>query len=159
MVSVDPRIRHPVELPDQLDRQGLPTRCLAIPDEPMRLHIPTLGDELVLSSDWTFTLHKEYRNSGFIDTVLGISSDDWEAYWKVINKLGDSITVTLPAGSVLKVDRVFIRKGAGDYDSLSFWLMDCPHKAWASKKVGGTAKGRLRFWVKLDDANKIEFVS
>ena len=124
----------------------------------MRLYVPTLGTELTLTSDWTFDLYDEHRNSDFINAILSISpSSGWDEYWKTRNKIKDSIVATIPAGSVLKVDRIYIRKGQGDYDSISFWLTDCPNKAWAPKKAGGTAEGRLRFWAKLDDANNIEF--
>lgn len=109
----------------------------------MRLNVPTLGTELVLAEDWSFDLHAEYRNHDFWCAV----SDEEYRYDSTKTR------VTLPAGSKLKVDRIFIRKGAGDYDSMTFWLVDCPNKAWAPKKVGGTATTRLRFWVKLDDAN------
>lgn len=124
----------------------------------MRVNVPTLGTELVLSRDWGFDLYDEHRNRDFIDTIAGISpTEDWNRYWKQREKLfpEGKIPVTLPEGSKLKVDRIYIRRGAGDFDSMTFWLVDCPNKAWAPKKVGGTATTRLRFWVKLDDANCI----
>lgn len=46
---------------------------------------------------------------------------------------------TIPNESILTVDRIFIRKGSRDFDSVTF--------RW----------NKNRFWVKLDDANKIEF--
>lgn len=49
------------------------------------------------------------------------------------------ITHTLPKGSVLTVDRIYIRKGAADFDSISFWL------------VGS----KLKFWARLDNVNEI----
>lgn len=54
-----------------------------------------------------------------------------------------SIPVTLPAGTTLVVRRIFIRQGAGDFDSVTF-----------SARVG---KKSHRFWVKLEDANNIMF--
>lgn len=50
----------------------------------------------------------------------------------------------LPVGTILTVDRIYIRKGAQDFSSLSFWAqipMD---------------KKRFRFWAKLSDVNEIE---
>ncbi|RQT26119.1 hypothetical protein [Burkholderia contaminans] len=62
--------------------------------------------------------------------------------------------VTIPAGALLTVDRIFIRKGAADYDSVTFWLK-------ASKVPvainGRQVKKSVRFWAKLDDVNAIEF--
>lgn len=52
----------------------------------------------------------------------------------------------LPAGSQLTVDRVYIRKGMNDFSSISFWAL--PHGE----------KKRHRFWVKLKDANTINYL-
>lgn len=60
----------------------------------------------------------------------------------------NGIITTLPKGSVLTVDRIYIRKGQGygKFSSISFYLT-LPQK---SKQ-----KGRLRFWAKLKDVNTI----
>jgi hypothetical protein len=94
----------------------------------MRLHVPTIGDCLRLTADWTFTLWNERRNWAFIN-VMGLPH---------VRELRH----TLPAGTVLKVGRVYIRGNQRDFDSITF-------------RVVGTKKAR--FWVKLDDANTIEF--
>jgi hypothetical protein len=52
-----------------------------------------------------------------------------------------SIPVILKKGIVLKVDRIYIKKGASDYSSISFF-------AEIDKK-------NYRFWAKLEDCNKI----
>lgn len=57
------------------------------------------------------------------------------AFWK---------NTSLPKGTVLTIDRIYIRKGAGEYSSLSFWAL-----------IPGDKK-RFRFWAKLDDVNRIE---
>ena len=48
---------------------------------------------------------------------------------------------------MLSVDRIFIRNGMPDYDSVTFRIRSHPEQ----KKLKG------RFWVKLDDANKIVY--
>lgn len=60
-----------------------------------------------------------------------------------------TVEVTIPVGSVLSIDRIFIRKGISDYSSLTFFLKSHPDK---------TFKKKPRFWTKLLDCNKIEFV-
>lgn len=60
---------------------------------------------------------------------------------------------TLPAGTELTVDRIYIRKGASDYSSLSFWIVSSPHPLLKTKSKGV----RKRFWAKLADCNTIEF--
>lgn len=69
--------------------------------------------------------------------------------------------MTLPAGTVLTVDRIYIRQGAKEYSSISFYIEETTIAAIAPKKKGkgGFAKGRTRFWAKLADCNRIEFAS
>lgn len=54
---------------------------------------------------------------------------------------------TFPVGTILKVDRIYIRKGAGmsEYSSLSFYAT-----------LPGQKK-KFRFFAKLNDVNTIEF--
>jgi hypothetical protein len=92
----------------------------------MKLYIPDIGDTLTLTKAWTFTLHNEYRNRelynmGLLDTQAGSSKP-----------------MTFNAGTKLIVDRIYIRKGAKDYSSMTFRY------------------GKLRFWAKLHDVNTME---
>lgn len=117
-----------------------------------RLFIPSLGTELTLARDWTFTLYNEHRNQTLI-TALGVAYPEQRDYYK---RQDQNEQVTLPAGAVLKVDRIFIRKGAATYDSVTFCL-----KASVKSPVvamGKSIRGSVRFWVKLADANNLEFV-
>lgn len=147
-----------------------------------KLYIPRLGADLVLSSDWSFRLFHEHRNSG-LQSAVGLANpfsglqDFWGAkpadrfaaleksQWREAD--GSLSTVkeryfngelqhrlTIPAGALLTVDRIFIRKGAADFDSVTFWLK--------ASKVPVTINGQqvkksVRFWAKLDDVNTIEF--
>jgi hypothetical protein len=109
---------------------------------PRTLCIPTIGDEFVLEQEWTFTLHEEHRNVDFAE-VLGVTG--WEPYpWRRPSKTHE---VTLPKGTRLKVDRIYIRKGADEFGSLTFYCN--PHLKGAKAK--GAIKGR--FWAKLSDVN------
>lgn len=51
--------------------------------------------------------------------------------------------VTLPTGTNLKVDRVYIRKGAKDFSSITFFMV-LPEKK------------SVRFWAKIPDVNTME---
>ena len=59
----------------------------------------------------------------------------------------DNLKVTLPPGTNLKIDRVYLRKGLKSYDSITFWA-----------KLPGEKK-KMSFFAKLDDVNKIGYVS
>jgi hypothetical protein len=54
--------------------------------------------------------------------------------------------VTLDKGANLRVDRIFIRQGSEDYNSVSF-RGDVSHMGVIHK---------VRFWAKLSDVNKIK---
>lgn len=87
--------------------------------------------------------------------------DDLETHRKEVGKIGkSSIQVTLPKGTELVVDRIYIRKGASDYSSITFRTyslgpMDVPNASYRKTKT----KKSLRFWVKLQECNTIVFES
>lgn len=64
--------------------------------------------------------------------------------------------VTLPKGTELALDRIYIRRGAEGYDSATFRVVDCPDKKLAPKRAGGTLSRAPRFWAKLPEVNRIE---
>lgn len=109
----------------------------------MQLNIPSIGTQLQLLQDWVFPLFNERRNRKF-----------WEAYfaepcpsqWGGGLKTVITKTVTLPAGAILTADRIYVRKGFPDFDSITFNL---------AKKIN-PFKTNGRFWVKLTDANRMD---
>ena len=192
----------------------------------MKLYIPELGDEIVLTKDWTFDLHSENRNetlavmNGFYTyynsnyqtlfineseipqirdqdyvveypnilgfepfrDVLGKNNGNWQKYndartkaeqdtpgyikyWDDYNEWRrqcdttgtPTIRITIPKGSVLKIDRIYIRKGAKDFSSVTFYWKNVPsvktkQPFWSSMKH---RKSAVRFWTKLADVNNI----
>lgn len=64
-----------------------------------------------------------------------------------------------PRKTVLRVDRIYIRKGNADFSSVTFYVVDTSIPALnpteRKKKVG--SKGRRRFWAKLSDVNTMQF--
>lgn len=137
----------------------------------MKLFIPEIGTDIVLSEDWTFNLYNERRNaitcvmSGFkenakeFDRINREKRENGEISWEDFWSLEYSEPLTLPRGTRLRVDRVYIRKGASDFSSVTFRIMSCPLKFLTLEKDGGTFPKyqHRRFWAKLDDVNKIEF--
>lgn len=73
----------------------------------------------------------------------------------------DQLNMTLPAGTILKVDRIYIRKGNSDYSSISFYASGLGKvEVWAPSYGNDRtkkSKSSLRFWAKLQDCNQIEF--
>lgn len=131
----------------------------------MKLYIPTLGSDLRLTENWTFWLHAEHRNSK-LGVILGFrqeSQSNWNySLWSGTHPAvaisehqlesghvirGLQYKTSLPKDTVLRVDRIYIRKGSSDFDSVSFRIVECPIKKLCKQ----------RFWVKLEDANQIVF--
>lgn len=121
----------------------------------MKLYVPRIGDCIRLTDDWTFDLYNEHRNSTLMEFVGDARSLAWHAH--------TSIPCTIQAGEILKVDRIYIRKGQSEFDSMTFYWMGQKTKggekpAWYNSNIIRKTPSRaIRFWVKLDDANKIEF--
>ncbi len=108
-----------------------------------RIVIPALGSALVLTKKWTFPLYAERRNEKVWRHFFPNDKLTYPWGYKIGRKELPSEIVSFPKGTVLKVDRLYIRKGVKSYDSVSFFatLPD-------GKKPG-------RFWAKLEDVNNI----
>ncbi len=111
-----------------------------------KLYIPALGDHIKLTADWTFLLFPESRNETLY-AHLGL-----EYPRRVYD--AKPVRVTLPAGTELGIDRIYIRRGNKEFDSITFNLLGVP-----TQKLQYGAKMRVRFWAKLAAVNTIEFES
>ena len=100
----------------------------------------------------------EQRNPMFVQYHK--EYDEWHKRAK--NEAVEFIEVELPAGTVLQVDRIYIRKGASDYSSITFYTKNLPEIVIENRGWGGAkskVKKSLRFWTKLHDCNKIIFAN
>jgi hypothetical protein len=101
-------------------------------------------------------LCKDVRNATEGYTKYWEDNAKWNEDAKSLIK--DSITVTIPAGTVLKVDRIYIRKGLSEYSSITFFAKDLGEVTRTNRWSNRTVKKKsLRFWAKLEDCNNIEF--
>jgi hypothetical protein len=125
----------------------------------MILFIPACGDRLTLTEDWTFPAWCERRNMKFLTTQGHVDEEHKDAYALYEGQPYRSpirkVRVTVPKGSVIECDRVYIRsynkgriKDGDDYDSITWKLVD-PKK--------GKAVRHGRFWTKLTDCNGLSF--
>lgn len=121
--------------------------------------IPSIGDKVEVTQDWAFHLEPESRNVNamkhFIPTFqleykqfafyeLGDQPSYHEYYYRYGKKPGyKKYPVTLKPGTVLTVDRIYLRKGKEDFDSITFVL----------NKPKGVKGPMIRFWVRLPEVN------
>lgn len=120
----------------------------------MRMFIPELGMRIRLTKDWTFDLHYERRNESLFPLVDPKHGFPTEFAWRVKQEV-DPVPFTIPKGTVLTVDRIYIRSGNHEFSSLSFRINRTKGKA--KQQVDNPFGVGLRFWAKLDDVNQIEF--
>jgi len=108
----------------------------------MQLFIPDIGTLVKLEQDWTFTLYDEYRN---------------QSLFEKLNKKRENQIVELPKGLVLKIDRIYVRKGLSQYSSITFRIPKPKNKKEKEDMpLNGDFNGVL-FWVKLHEVNGTEF--
>jgi hypothetical protein len=114
----------------------------------MKLFVPEIGTRLKLTADWTFSLYDESRNVPMHEFQTG-KKWTWD-----YRRNDPPIPVTLPAGAVLIVDRIYIRNGASDFSSLTFRALLSKDKKSFKAPFG---KAGVRFWAKLAEVNTIEY--
>ena len=120
----------------------------------MKLFIPPLGTVLTLAQPWTFRVFDESRNESLID-LAGLTEAQ-EKRWSSVGgswKLQDIPlgTFTFPVGTRLVVDRIYIRAGSKDFDSVTFRATEYTTKVRTGLK--GKKEKSVRFWAKLEDVN------
>jgi hypothetical protein len=125
-----------------------------------KFFIPDVGFRLRLTNDTTMSLLNTYDNFGIIradpkrDKVFqGVrAGHEFYAWTK------EFTDVELLAGTILSVARVYIRKGAADYSSVTFNIIESPQKIFTLKTKGGIWDGGLRrFFLHIDYVNQLEF--
>jgi hypothetical protein len=121
--------------------------------EPIGLYVPDINTKLRLALPWNFTIFREHRNEKFLRFIM---QDPNFNGWKYRDS-GNTHQwqVQLDSGSIIIVDRVYIRRGKGfeDFSSLTFRLQKGSTLVYNGDMI--TAKGNHRFWAKLRDVNKI----
>jgi hypothetical protein len=170
----------------------------------MKLWIPDIGDKIILTADWTFTVINEGRNSAIwkaldlekhpdvvtwhverakrlhaaeshekrhrtVKRAITTWGHRWEWDSPENEKRGEElwaayreaehpkVDVTFPKDTCLTVDRVYIRKGASEFSSLTFFIGNSPMPELQPVKKGGRwPSGPRRFFARLADVNKIE---
>ena len=130
----------------------------------MMITIPTVGSCLTLTHDWTFDLWAENRNEKFWRSLFGDPENDPEllakynlldphAQWRFWYDVKAKKPVTLVAGTILKVSRIYIRQSAKGFDSITFTIVSAPTHDLG---IGKHPKLKGRFWAKLEEVNRIE---
>lgn len=120
----------------------------------MKLFIPKLGTALTLAQPWTVTVYDEHRNASLIE--LAQLREKQQAAWA--NRETRFKTLPLgqfvfPKGAVLTVERIYIRQGVGDFDSVTFRARDYTTVVRTGLKT--KKPPTVRFWAKLDEVNEM----
>jgi len=109
------------------------------------LFVPPLGARLLLAEPWSFSLYNERRNA----TLMALLGDTRP----LVYGEPEPSPATLPPGTVLIIDRYYIRQGLEGYDSVSFRIAGASAAAPTYPRDGAVSKRQVRFWAKLEDVN------
>ena len=109
----------------------------------MKMYIPSLKTKLQLTKLWTFSLFCEERNKTLWDLKSGRSPLNMIP---LMHRRGVMALIDLPKGTNLTIDRIFIRQGSEPFNSVTM--------RGEVEHFGNLYK--VRFWVVLDDFNKME---
>jgi len=138
----------------------------------MQFYIPEISDEIRLLADWQFDLYNEERNTSLNKFLnIGFLAPSW-------GRTDPPVPVVIPAGTILVIDRVYIRKGQSDFSSITFRWKGASNPSYmktcddysvlvargtaTTPTIYGTRqvkvpKEQIRFWAKLEDVNRIEY--
>jgi len=102
----------------------------------------------------------EARNS--CPEYVKYQADSTEWYANIKKHGTPTVSVTLPAGTLLKIDRIYIRKGSSDFSSITFYAKGLGEvmvssNRWTVNSLKTTKRKAQRFWAKLADCNQIQF--
>lgn len=112
------------------------------------LFIPSIGDKIKLLMDTEVNICYEYRNAKALYAINPNFEKDTKFRDLQNNqRILLSQDVIIPAETVLTIDRIYIRKGKGDFDSVTF------RHDKLDKKATGIDFPVCRFWLKLDQIN------
>ena len=134
----------------------------------MQLYIPEIGTEFRLEQPWRFRLYAEDRNERIADLygyhmsydsnhkMVWVKNEhkhlqpynkpykEYDTWYAFVDKNSvDYIDVEFPINTILKVDRIYIRRGLKEFSSISFYAQ-------------GLGTGKRRFWAKLSDCNQLQ---
>jgi hypothetical protein len=127
----------------------------------MNLFIPDIGTLLKLEEEWTFTLYNEYRNRTMGDIynkyLIEISDPNGIPPIKFNFHTSGNKVIDLPKGLVVKVDRIYIRKGLSQYSSVTFTVPKPKTKKEKEEMPHNINFAGAKFWVKLHECNGIQF--
>jgi len=117
--------------------------------------IPSIGDKIVLTKAWEFPLIIDYRNKLTSRLRPGLE-------FTRSHTGENSVLAIIERGTVLRVDRIYIRQGKSEWDSLTFSVTFAPKdKSRVKPKTGVLGQEEklkgARFWAKLKDVNRIQF--
>lgn len=144
-------------------RNGAIWQALGLETHPSTIAMRQLAAEkLAAAQDFERKHRTKESTTGWGYRRLDFHTDSQEeeaaALWAAYQAVRDpSVEVTFPKDTQLTIDRVYIRKGASEFSSITFFIGDSPMKELMPVKKGGRwPGGQRRFFARLADVNKIE---
>ena len=107
-------------------------------------------------ADWK-KLFASFKTAGYtVRKAEKVKEPKNEVYKSYLSQISlPYIEVSLPATTVLAIDRYYIRQGAEAFDSLTFKVEKCPLVYFQSPAGKEAKMPTRRFWARLQDVNNI----
>lgn len=97
----------------------------------MKFYVPTIGSKFSLTAGWEFVLYKEYRNRSLFEAFgphagklvpIQVYTPGYRGFEKET-----AYKFALPPGTVLGVDRIYIRRNQQNFDSITLRIFETTH--------------------------------
>ena len=122
------------------EKDGFPERTKVILNKEQEIEFDAVHEACYTGNSFPSRWNKNELEREFDTDKYWIERSNWIRKNK--DNFVQNFTIKFDAGTILRIDRIYIRKGNSEYSSISFWIKN------------GLNKG-ARFWAKLDEVNTI----
>jgi len=118
--------------------------------------IPELGTKIKNPDDWTFSVIVDHRNMCLFEA----ENVPFPTKWTNPTFQKHAFNKTFPKDSIFQIDRIYVRKGAEEWSSVSLFILETTDPKFSTKKRAPFSKEMIfgRFFCPLDDFNRGKFV-
>lgn len=92
--------------------------------------IPELGTKIKNPDDWTFSVIVDHRNMCLFEA----ENVPFPTKWTDPTFQKHAFNKTLPKDSIFQIDRIYVRKGAEEWSSVSLFILETTDPKFSTKK-------------------------
>lgn len=125
-----------------------------------RMFLPRFATKLRVAADWRVELHGTSANADILQAIK--APPRWQrneqgySYWNRGYDQKDVYSLFLPAGSIIRIERINLRRGRYEND-IVLSIQDSSEKTLLTKKKGGPLTKDIRFSPTVEMFNTLEY--